>query len=81
MPSGTYSYPGVPPQTHALTHARSMSAPCPPTHAHPCHEMEGGGGGGEGERSSTSVMEQEVLELQQHTPPPPPPLPATCGQD
>lgn len=78
MPSGTYSYPGVPPQTHALTHARSMSAPCPPTHAHPVMRWRGGGGG---ERSSTSVMEQEVLELQQYTPPPPPPLPATCGQD
>lgn len=72
MPSGTYSYPSVPPQTHALTHARSMSAPCPPTHAHPVMRWKGGGG----ERSSTSVMEQEVLELQQYTPP----LPATCGQ-
>lgn len=42
MPSGTYSYPGVPPQTHALTHARSMSAPCPPTHAHPVMRWRGG---------------------------------------
>ena len=73
MPSGTYSYPGIP-RAHTCTRARphSVSAPCPPTHT---LSWDGGEGG---ERSSTSVMEQEVLEqsalhnIQ---------LPPTCGQD
>lgn len=56
MPSGTYSYPGIP-HTHIHTcmytlYVRSLSS-----HTHPVMSERGGG-----ERSSTSVMEQEVLE-------------------
>ncbi len=74
MPSGTYSYPGIP-RTHTHTHVHVLTL-CPLLvlpHTHPVMKQRGGG-----ERSSTSVMEQEVLEqsalhdIQ---------LPATCGQD
>lgn len=44
MPSGTYSYPGIP-RAHTHTRTHSMSAPCPPTHTHTHPVMRWRGGG------------------------------------